>query len=112
MTPKELGEKTLITKGTLTGVVDRLVAKGLIRRIPSAHDGRSQIVQLTNKGERLFDKVFPAHKAYFSGAFADLKAKDYARIETALGDLRGVLESARDSDKQTGWTNSKKGEPS
>ena len=27
MTPKEVGEKTLITKGTLTGVVDRLAAK-------------------------------------------------------------------------------------
>ncbi len=64
MMPKDLGEKTLITKGTLTGVVDRLVAKGLVRRIPSAQDGRSQIVQLTRKGAALFDKVFPAHLNY------------------------------------------------
>jgi len=95
MTPKELGEKTLITKGTLTGVVDRLEEKGLIRRIPRALDGRSQIVQLTKKGERLFDKVFPAHVAYFSRAFADWKAEDYARIEAALHDLRAVFESSR-----------------
>ena len=95
MTPKELGEQTLITKGTLTGVVDRLEEKGLIRRIPSALDGRSQIVQLTKKGERLFDKVFPAHVAYFSRVFADLKAEDYARIEAALRDLRAVFESSR-----------------
>lgn len=90
-----MGEKTLITKGTLTGVVDRLEEKGLIRRIPSALDGRSQIVQLTKKGERLFDKVFPAHVAYFSRAFADWKAEDYARIEAALHDLRAVFESSR-----------------
>jgi DNA-binding MarR family transcriptional regulator len=95
MTPKELGEQTLITKGTLTGVVDRLAEKGLVRRIPSALDGRSQIVQLTKKGERLFDKVFPAHVAYFSRVFADLKAEDYARIEAALRDLRAVFESSR-----------------
>jgi MarR family 2-MHQ and catechol resistance regulon transcriptional repressor len=95
MTPKELGEQTLITKGTLTGVVDRLAEKGLVRRIPSALDGRSQIVQLTKKGERLFDKVFPAHVAYFSRVFADLKAEDYARIEAALRVLRAVFESSR-----------------
>lgn len=95
MTPKELGKKTLITKGTLSGVVDRLVAKGLVRRIPSAQDGRSQIVQMTKKGERLFDEAFPAHVAYFNRAFADWKAEDYARIEAALHDLRAVFESSR-----------------
>lgn len=99
MTPKELGEKTLITKGTLTGVVDRLTAKEIVRRIPSTQDGRSQIVQLTKKGERLFDKVFPAYVAYFSRVFAGLKTEDYARIDTALRDLRAVLESARGSAK-------------
>ena len=36
MSFKELGEKTLITKGTLTGVVDRMVAKRLVRRARQA----------------------------------------------------------------------------
>ncbi len=94
MTPKELGEKTLITKGTLTGVVDRLVSKGLVRRLAHGSDGRCQIVQLTKKGERLFDKVFPAHLAYLDRAFEDFEAKDYARIESTLRDLRAVFESA------------------
>ncbi|MBX9848175.1 MAG: MarR family transcriptional regulator, partial [Rhodocyclaceae bacterium] len=44
---KELGEKTLVTKGTLTGIVDRLTEKGFVRRVASPTDGRSQIVQLT-----------------------------------------------------------------
>src|ERR1035437_4681993 len=61
MSCKGLGEKTLITKGTLTGVVDRLIDKKLVRRIASPSDGRSQIVQLTAKGEKLFAKIFPAH---------------------------------------------------
>lgn len=94
MTPKELGEKTLITKGTLTGVVDRLVSKGLVRRLAHSRDGRCQIVQLTKKGEGLFDKAFPAHLAYLGRAFEDFKAKDYARIEATLRDLRAVFESA------------------
>lgn len=93
MTSKELGEKTLITKGTLTGVVDRLVSKDFVQRLAHGSDGRCQIVQLTKKGERLFDKVFPAHLAYLKRAFKDFETKDYARIESALRDLHTVFES-------------------
>jgi DNA-binding MarR family transcriptional regulator len=92
MSSKELSEKTLITKGTLTGVVDRLIAKDLVRRVPCEHDGRSQIVHLTKKGEALFDKVFPAHLSYMSKAFASFGADDYARIQAALRDLHAAIE--------------------
>lgn len=92
MTPKALAGKTLTTKGTLTGVVDRLEEKGLVRRVASPTDGRSQIVRLTKKGEALFARVFPAHLAYIGRGFADFKAKDYARVEAALRDLRAAFE--------------------
>ena len=84
MTSKQLGEKTLITKGTLTGVVDRLIAKNLVRRVQCEFDGRSQIVQLTPEGEAMFDKVFPAHREYMSRAFVDFTADDYAQTEAVL----------------------------
>lgn len=92
MTAKELGEKTLITKGTLTGIVDRLVSKDFVQRLAHGSDGRCQIVQLTKKGERLYDKVFPAHLAYLKRAFKHFDTKDYARIESALRDLHAVFE--------------------
>lgn len=88
---KELGEKTLITKGTLTGVVDRLEAKGLVRRVASASDGRSQIVQLTHKGEALFAKVFPAHLEYVGKSFASFSQADLDAMETELTRLRTAL---------------------
>ena len=59
MSFKELGEKTLITKGTLTGVVDRLEARGVVRRVVSDADRRSTRVELTEAGTVLFDEVFP-----------------------------------------------------
>jgi MarR family 2-MHQ and catechol resistance regulon transcriptional repressor len=95
MTSKLLGEKTLITKGTLTGVVDRLIAKGLVRRTQCEHDGRSQIVQLTKKGEAMFDHVFPAHVAYMSKLFVDFKTEDYVRIQAVLHELRMALDGSR-----------------
>ncbi len=57
----DIGEKTLITKGTLTGVVDRLERKGLVIRATPPENRRSVIVQLTAAGQQLFEQVFPAH---------------------------------------------------
>jgi len=98
MTSKLLGEKTLITKGTLTGVVDRLILKDLVRRTQCKYDGRSQIVQLTKKGEAVFDSVYPAHLSYLSKRFADIKPEDYARMQAALQELRIVLEGSAKPD--------------
>ena len=82
---RELSEKTLVTKGTLTGVLDRLEARGEIERIPSKEDRRSTIVRLTSKGKTVFDRVFPAHiyymKPYFERA---LTARDMHQLRTLL----------------------------
>ena len=59
MTCKDLGDKTLVTKGTLTGVLERLEAKGIIQRSVNQSDARSQMIALTKKGQQLFEKVFP-----------------------------------------------------
>jgi MarR family 2-MHQ and catechol resistance regulon transcriptional repressor len=61
MTCSEVGEKTLITKGTLTGVIDRLVSKGLVKRSRLNQDARCIHLSLTLDGEALFEEVFPKH---------------------------------------------------
>ncbi len=96
MAPKELGEKTLITKGTLTGVVDRLAGKGLVRRSASPSDGRSQIVQLTPRGEALFASIFPAHLAYMARAFARLAPEELAATEAGLRRMREAFAAVRE----------------
>jgi DNA-binding MarR family transcriptional regulator len=89
---KELGEKTLCTKGTLTGIVDRLAEKGLVRRVASATDGRSQIVQLTSAGEKLFAQVFPAQLNYMDELLAEVDARRMDLLQKELNYLRNVLE--------------------
>jgi DNA-binding MarR family transcriptional regulator len=64
MTCSELSAKTLVTKGTLTGVLDRLAAKGLIRRETVKGDRRYSRISLTEKGDALFRKTFGAHIAF------------------------------------------------
>jgi DNA-binding MarR family transcriptional regulator len=91
MTATELGEKTLITKGTLTGVVDRLVARGWVERIAHDSDRRCQIIRLTPAGEALFEQVFPAHLAYFARCFATASAAQHRRWQSALRELAGLF---------------------
>ncbi|MEW5889091.1 MAG: MarR family transcriptional regulator [Pseudomonadota bacterium] len=95
MTFKELGEKTLITKGTLTGVVDRLEEKGLVQRVASETDRRSVIVRLTAAGERTFRDAFPAHAAYLKTAFDRLTPNQLAQTVQVLGRLRAAFENAQ-----------------
>ncbi|MGO8755532.1 MAG: MarR family winged helix-turn-helix transcriptional regulator [Gallionellaceae bacterium] len=94
MSFKELGEKTLITKGTLTGVVDRLQFKNLVKRVASPSDRRSQIVKLTRKGEALFDRVFPAHMSHVDQAFTGLSQAELDGMESVLQRLRAAFYAA------------------
>ena len=97
MTSRELGERTLITKGTLTGVVDRLVDKKLVRRSALPSDGRCQIVQLTAQGEKLFASIFPAHLAHMELAFAKFSQKELNGMVESLQGLREALATAHNS---------------
>jgi len=99
MSPKELGEKTLITKGTLTGVVDRLEDKKLVRRAASPTDGRCQIIQLTAQGEKLFARIFPAHVAHMERAFAEFSPKELEGMTESLRRLRKAFAAAHNSSK-------------
>lgn len=91
MTFKELGERTLITKGTLTGVVDRLQAKGLVRRVTQREDRRSTVVQLTKKGEVEFERVFAPQVAFGKQSFVNYDAQDFDALEKELAKLHANL---------------------
>src|SRR5687767_10077382 len=47
LSPGRLLRETLVTSGTMTNRVDRLAARGLVRRAPDPADRRGVLVQLT-----------------------------------------------------------------
>jgi DNA-binding MarR family transcriptional regulator len=91
MTATELGEKTLITKGTLTGVVDRLVDRGWVERVAHGSDRRCQIIRLTKSGEALFAQAFPAHMAHLAACFDRTNTAEHKRWQAALRTLERVF---------------------
>jgi MarR family transcriptional regulator, organic hydroperoxide resistance regulator len=53
--PSQLAEQLHLDRGTLTGIIDRLVARELLTRTPDAADGRTTRLGLTQRGRR-FDR--------------------------------------------------------
>ncbi len=91
MTYKELGDKTLITKGTLTGVIERLESKGLVLRTRCPDDKRSFYVALTEDGHQVFSQVFPVVVAHGRQLFATYSDADFDAMDQALGKLKQLI---------------------
>jgi len=84
MTLGELSQRMMVTNGNVTGLVDRLVAEGLIARRASPRDRRVQIVKLTAAGRRSFRTMARANGDWISEVFADLDADDIEALMRLL----------------------------
>ncbi|SHH97024.1 MULTISPECIES: MarR family winged helix-turn-helix transcriptional regulator [Virgibacillus] len=62
-TLKAIGEKILLTSGSITYVVNKLENRRYIVRIPNENDRRVTFAAITEKGERLMEEIFPGHWA-------------------------------------------------
>src|SRR6266550_7942897 len=54
---KDIGEKLFLDSGTLTPLLKRLEAQGLIKRTRSTEDERHVLIALTPQGQALHDKA-------------------------------------------------------
>jgi MarR family transcriptional regulator, 2-MHQ and catechol-resistance regulon repressor len=84
----DLGDRTLITKGTLTGVIDRLESKRLVRREVLADNRRCVRVKLTPAGQDLFEEIFPVHIAHLKECFEKIEPSELELLRVLLGRLR------------------------
>ncbi|HEY2106977.1 MAG TPA: MarR family transcriptional regulator [Candidatus Binataceae bacterium] len=80
----EIADRTLITKGGITGILDRLEARGLVKRIPSRDDRRSVRVRLSAKGVELFRRIHPqkigCNRSLFEKAFTPEQVKELSGL--------------------------------
>ncbi|MEV4569930.1 MarR family transcriptional regulator [Nonomuraea sp. NPDC049419] len=72
----------------MTRLLDRLAAKGLIRRRPHPSDRRAQIVEITDQGKDLLPRVFPVFGQAGERLMAGFSA-DEQKLATEL--LRRML---------------------
>jgi MarR family transcriptional regulator, 2-MHQ and catechol-resistance regulon repressor len=84
---QQIGEKVLITSGSMTYNIDKLEKRGLLRRVPNPSDRRVIYAELTDTGRELFDDIFPKHAAFVDAMMPDLTTEEKAALTEQLKKL-------------------------
>lgn len=92
LTVKALGEKLFLDSGTITPLLKRLEARGLLRRQRDAEDQRQVRIHLTPDGRGLRAKALAVPLAVGKAAGADTPAGEAMRL--GLQQLRERLDAA------------------
>jgi DNA-binding MarR family transcriptional regulator len=95
MTPTELTRATMLTSGAMTNRIDRLEARGLVRREADPDDRRGVRVVLTDEGRELADRGIAARFADATDVAAKLSVTERSKLESLLHKL--LLELERDA---------------
>ena len=96
MTLGELSQRMMVSNGNITGLVERLVEQGLVRRKPSPTDRRVQVVSLTAEGRRSFRTMARANGDWIGEIFADLSAADIEALMKLLAKTKASARKAID----------------
>jgi DNA-binding MarR family transcriptional regulator len=85
--PSIIASRMLVSRATITGVLDVLERRRLVRRRPSGDDGRGKDVVITAAGRRLVDDLVPRVHRFereLMGALGDDQLRDLTAMVAVL----------------------------
>ena len=100
LSQQELAQRLYVTKGNVSGLLDRMVEAGLVERRATPDDRRSNALHLTPKGRSLAERGIAAQRDYVGRTLGTLDPRDLADLERLVLAWR---ERARaDAEQRTG----------
>src|SRR6185312_7082848 len=87
LSPKALLQQTLVSSGTMTNRIDRLVARGLVERRTDPHDGRGILVVMTDRGRTRVDTAISVLLAAENQLLDKLSVHDQQHLASLLRKL-------------------------
>lgn len=87
LSPKALLQQTLVSSGTMTNRIDRLVDRRLVERHGDPHDGRGVLVVMTATGRERVDAAISGLVAVEGELLEGLSRADQDRLATLLRKL-------------------------
>ena len=109
LTVGEIGDRVLLTSGSMTAAVDRLERQGLVRRGFVKEDRRARVIHLTAKGERLVKGVFEEHSRDLEILMGALDSGERAQLYELVKKL-GLSAKETDALSHTGRKRSNAGD--
>jgi len=95
MITKALGARFKVPVSTMTGLVDRMEEKGLVRRVPGRRDRRSIELELTPAGSLALREHSRNIEAIAAGMLDALSARDQNALIAILRRVRERLDGVR-----------------
>jgi MarR family 2-MHQ and catechol resistance regulon transcriptional repressor len=82
-----IGQKILLTSGSITTAIDRLESRNLVRRTPHPEDRRARLVELTKDGRKLIECAIRRHALDMEETIAVLPHAERAELTRLLKKL-------------------------
>jgi len=89
--PNYISERLIVSRATVTGVLDTLAKRGLVRREPHPSDRRMVLVHLTKAGSRMADKVRRVVHRAEAEWMRSLSEPERAQLTDLLGKVQRQL---------------------
>ncbi len=94
---QELAQRLYVTKGNISGLIDRLAKAGLVERRQSQEDKRSHALFLTEEGRRLAAKGIEIQRMFVANAFAGIDNRLLQELEAGLIAVRDGIRKNSDA---------------
>jgi DNA-binding MarR family transcriptional regulator len=91
--PNYISERLIVSRATVTGVLDTLAKRGLVRREPHPTDRRMVLVHLTQAGSRMADTVRRTVHRAEAEWMGTLSEHERVQLTELLGKLQRHLSS-------------------
>ncbi len=93
MTPSELARAVSLSNATITGILTRLEARGLVTREKSASDRRRVLLALTPSGRDIARRAPSPLQERFTSALDDLPEANRVIIDTVLKQIVEMMDA-------------------
>jgi DNA-binding MarR family transcriptional regulator len=91
MTTSEIGRKLGVSKPNVTSLLDKLVKKGYIERLPDVNDRRVINIAVTAKGRRFIARRIQVLRKAMKGNLSILEYDEIEALSSALGTVRNII---------------------
>lgn len=85
-----LAQRVALTTGGITRLFDRMIAAGLVERVPCPTDRRVQFAALTDAGKAKLDQAAVVHAANLHAIFVGFSQRDTKALDDLLDRLRDI----------------------
>ncbi len=93
---QELAQRLYVTKGNISGLLDRLERAGLVERRSTAADRRQYSIHLTASGRAAAERAIALQHALIAATLGRLPAEKIAEFETLLIATRDLVRAYRE----------------